>query len=95
MKVRQSRTGFIHLTRHQQIGEFSRRMLTMRGLLAYRGEAAVVVPCFYDGIVPLVLQGKITSREHRYHGLCEAGVALADVIRGANTGKAVIVVAEE
>ena len=48
-----------------------------------------------DEIVPLVKAGKITSREHRYHGLEHAGHALADVHTGANTGKAVIVVADE
>ena len=40
-------------------------------------------------------QGKIKVREHRYHGLKEAGKALADVHVGANTGKAVIVVTED
>ena len=70
-------------------------MLTMRGFLAYQGESASVVPRFYNEVVPLVLQGKITSREHRYHGLREAGRALADVHRGANVGKAVILVAEK
>jgi len=79
----------------QRIGEFSRRSITLRGFLAYRGASAVVVPRFYDEIVPLVLQGKITSREHRYNGLQEAGKALADVHLGVNIGKAVIVVAEE
>ncbi|GJE93493.1 NADP-dependent oxidoreductase [Phanerochaete sordida] len=79
----------------KHIGEFSRRSLTMRGILVYKGESAAVAPRFYDEVVPLVLQGKITSREHRYQGLQQAGKALADVHRGANTGKAVIVVAEE
>lgn len=61
----------------------------------YSGESAGVISGFFDEVVPLVVQGKITSREHRYQGLKEAGKALADIHRGANTGKAVIVVAEE
>ena len=50
---------------------------------------------FYDEVVPLVKEGRITSREHRYLGLKQAGQALADLHLGNNTGKAVIVVAEE
>ena len=69
-------------------------MLTVRGILVYSGASASVVPQFHDEVVPLVLQGKITSREHRY-SLRDAGRALADVHTGANTGKTVVVVAEE
>lgn len=67
----------------------------MRGFTVYHGESAVVVPKFYEEVVPLVVQGKITSREHRYKGLEESGKALADVHVGGNVGKPVIVVAEE
>ena len=69
-------------------------MITVRGFLTYRGESASVIPQFFDEVVPLVLQGKITSREHRY-SLKDGGKALADVHLGANIGKAVIVVSEE
>ena len=48
-----------------------------------------------EEVVPLIQQGKIRVREHRYEGLREAGKALADVHIGANTGKAVVVVARE
>lgn len=61
----------------------------------YTGEAAPWLADFHKEIIPLVLQGKITSREHRYYGLNEAGRALADLHHGHNTGKAVIVVSEE
>ena len=50
---------------------------------------------FFDEIIPLVKEGKITSREHRYSGLKAAGKALRDVHTGGNTGKAVIIVDEE
>ena len=50
---------------------------------------------FYEDIVPLVLQGKITSREHRYTGIKQAAQALRDVHTGANTGKALIIVADD
>ena len=43
----------------------------------------------------MVRQGKLTSREYRYHGLKEAAKALADLSTGANTGKAVIVISED
>ena len=67
----------------------------MRGLLVFTGESVAVLPLFYDEVVPLLLQKKISVREHRYNGLQEAGKALADVHTGGNTGKAMIVVAEE
>ncbi|EKM57159.1 uncharacterized protein PHACADRAFT_208297 [Phanerochaete carnosa HHB-10118-sp] len=71
------------------------RSLTVRGFITGQGESAAVVPKFYEEVVPLVLQNKITSREHKSHGLVEAGKALAEVHVGANAGKAVIVVADE
>lgn len=52
------------------------------------------MPRFYDVVVPLVLEGKITSREHRFE-LKEAGEALLAVHLGKNTGKAVIAVSED
>ena len=50
---------------------------------------------FESEIVPLFIEGKITSREHHYKGLEQAGKALADLHLGNNTGKAVIVVSGE
>ena len=49
----------------------------------------------YDVVTPLILQGKITYREHKFNGLKHAGEALLSVHTGSNTGKAVIVVSEE
>lgn len=45
--------------------EIFKRSLTVRGFTVYHGESAVVVPKFYEEVVPLVVQGKITSREHQ------------------------------
>ncbi|EKM57160.1 uncharacterized protein PHACADRAFT_208298 [Phanerochaete carnosa HHB-10118-sp] len=75
--------------------EIFKRSLTVHGFIVNKGESAVAASKFREEVVPLVLQGKITSREHRYHGLPEAGKALADVHTGANSGKAVVVVADE
>ncbi|EKM60518.1 uncharacterized protein PHACADRAFT_110008 [Phanerochaete carnosa HHB-10118-sp] len=75
--------------------EIFQRSLTVKGFLLARGEAAHVLSSFYDEVIPLVKQGKITSREHRYSGLKSAGKALRDVHTGDNTGKAVIIVDEE
>lgn len=79
----------------QHFEEMFQRSLTVKGLIVYTGPSSSVLSQFYDEIVPLVEQGKISIREHRYNGLQEAGKALADVHSGGNTGKAVIVVAEE
>lgn len=67
----------------------------MKGFLFARGETAHVLSGFFDEVIPLVKEGKITSREHRYNGLKAVGKALRDVHTGDNTGKAVIIVNEE
>lgn len=74
--------------------EIFQRSITVKGFLVARGEAAHVLKDFFDDTVPLVQQGKITSREHRYDGLRAAAQALRDVHTGANTGKAVVIVDE-
>lgn len=75
--------------------EIFQRNLTVKGFIVYTGEAAHLCAGFHDEVIPLALQGKITSREHRYRGLKEGARALADLHHGHNTGKAVIVVHEE
>ncbi|EKM60524.1 uncharacterized protein PHACADRAFT_167865 [Phanerochaete carnosa HHB-10118-sp] len=77
------------------LGEIFERSLTVKGLRFAQGESAQVISSFFDEVIPLVKQGKITSREHRYNGLKAAGNALRDVHTGDNVGKAVIVVDEE
>ncbi|THH00054.1 hypothetical protein EW026_g2421 [Hermanssonia centrifuga] len=79
----------------KNLEEIFQRSITVRGFLYRRGESAKVLPEFYDKITKLVLEGKITSREHRFNGLREAGEALESVHSGKNTGKAVIVVKDE
>ena len=50
---------------------------------------------FYREIPPKVASGQIKFTEDVRHGLEGVGQAIEDVQRGRNTGKAVIVVAEE
>ena len=78
----------------QHFEEIFERSLTVKGFICGTGEVAKALPGFYDAVTPLVQAGKITSREHRFEGLREAGAALASVHEGSNVGKAVIVVAE-
>lgn len=49
---------------------------------------------FYDTIPALIAEGKIKLREDVYKGLEEAPKALVDVLKGANKGKAVVVLEE-
>ena len=53
------------------------------------------LPAFFAEITPLVAQGKIKVRVQRYEGIEQAGQALADVQRGDNNGKALVVISEE
>ncbi|THH00055.1 hypothetical protein EW026_g2429 [Hermanssonia centrifuga] len=75
--------------------EVFQRSIAIRGFVYGMGEPAKVLPEFYEKATKLVLEGKITSREHRFNGLREAGEALEVVHSGKNTGKAVIVVRDE
>ena len=79
----------------QHFEEIFERSLTVKGFICGTGEVAKALPDFYTVVTPLVQAGKITSREHRFNGLREAGEALLSVHAGTNLGKAVIVVAEE
>jgi NADPH-dependent curcumin reductase CurA len=79
----------------QHFEEIFQRNLTVRGFVIGSGESAKMLDKFDSEVIPLVKEGKINSREHRYLGLREAGKALADVHLGKNTSKAVIVVSDE
>ena len=79
----------------QHFDEIFKRRLFVEGFLIGHGKSGHVLDHFMEEVVPLIQQGKIRVREHRYEGLREAGKALADVHIGANTGKAVVVVARE
>ncbi|KAI0089026.1 alcohol dehydrogenase [Irpex rosettiformis] len=72
-----------------------KRSLTVRGFLCYSEAVVPYLEGFWSEIPPLIAQGKITSREHRYNGLKEACNALNSVHTGENTGKAVIVVSTD
>ena len=65
----------------------------MKGFICGTGELAEVMPKFYDEVAPLLANGKIAIREHRY-SLEKAGEALLSVHTGKNVGKAVIIVSD-
>lgn len=50
---------------------------------------------FYRVLTPLIKEGKIKHREDVSKGLETAGQGIADVQRGTNTAKKIILVAEE
>ena len=68
--------------------------MTVHGFTVGTGPSAAALPKFYEVVTPLVLEGKLTSREHRF-SLKEAGEALLSVHTGQNVGKAVIIVSED
>ena len=72
-----------------------KRSLTVNGYISFTGRAAAALPTFFDDVLPLIVQGKISTREQHYHGLKEGARALREVHTGENTGKAVIIVAED
>ena len=72
-----------------------KRSLTVHGYICFSGPSAAALPTFFDDIVPLVLQKKISTREHHYHGLQNAAKALREVHTGENSGKSVVIVAED
>ena len=71
------------------------RSITVQGFICFTGPSAAALPGFFDEIVPLVLQKKISVREQHYQGLQAAGNAIRDVHIGGNNGKAVVVVADD
>ncbi|KAI0826367.1 hypothetical protein BC629DRAFT_74292 [Irpex lacteus] len=72
-----------------------KRKLIVQGFVCYAGPMAKPMETFFQDVVPLILDGSISHREHLYHGMEEAARALCDVHTGANTGKAVVVVRDE
>lgn len=66
----------------------------MRGFLLSHAAVLRALATFEAEVVPLVLDGTITVREHRY-SLREAGEAVAGLHEGRNVGKAVVWVADE
>ena len=83
------------LSSSQHFEEIFKRSLSVQGYICFTGPSARELPHFFDEVVPLVLQKKITVREHFYNGLESAAQALGDMHTGGNTGKAVIVVADD
>ena len=82
------------LTPAQHFEEIFERSLTVHGFTLGTGESAAAMPRFYEAVTPLILAGKITSREHRF-ALKDAGEALLAVHLGKNTGKAVVIVSDD
>ncbi len=79
----------------QNYDQVFKRKLTVQGFVCYAGPMAKPMETFFQDVVPLILDGSISHREHLYHGMEEAARALCDVHTGANTGKAVVVVRDE
>ncbi|KAI0342484.1 alcohol dehydrogenase [Trametopsis cervina] len=75
--------------------EIFKRRLTVQGFVCYHDPLVTPMKTFFPEIVPLVVEGKLSCREHRYTGIEHAAKALVDVITGENIGKAVIIVADE
>jgi NADPH-dependent curcumin reductase CurA len=78
----------------QHFEEVFERSLTVRGFTLGTGPSAAALPKFYEVATPLFLEGKLTSREHRFT-LKETGEALLSVHTGKNVGKAVVIVSED
>ncbi|CAK5276477.1 unnamed protein product [Mycena citricolor] len=70
------------------------RTLHIHGLLVFALLPKYVAQ-FYETVPPLIAQGKIKYREDVTKGLDKVGEVILAVQKGGNTGKAVVVVAEE
>ncbi|KAI0089020.1 hypothetical protein BDY19DRAFT_164213 [Irpex rosettiformis] len=79
----------------QNYDQVYKRKLTVQGVICYAGDMAKPMSTFFQDVVPLVLDGTISHREHLYHGMEEAARALCDLHTGANMGKAVVVVCDD
>ncbi|KII92704.1 hypothetical protein PLICRDRAFT_481693 [Plicaturopsis crispa FD-325 SS-3] len=77
----------------KEFGQVFGREITIHGLLW--ASHIDLLGDFYAEIPPLFEQGKITTKEHRFQGIEKAEEALQSVQTGANTGKAVIMVADD
>ncbi|KAK7680402.1 hypothetical protein QCA50_016642 [Cerrena zonata] len=72
------------------------RSVHVYGFLFRTGEdSEKAFHAFDKEVIPLIVQGKIQNREHRFIGLQNAGKALQSVHTGENFGKAVIIVDPE
>ncbi|KAJ3522116.1 hypothetical protein NM688_g8923 [Phlebia brevispora] len=80
---------------HQHFEEIFKRSITVNGFIVNRGPTGDILPQFHQEVVPLVLQKKISVFEQRYDGIKNAGQAMHDLHTGANTGKAVVIVADD
>ena len=79
----------------QRFEEIFMRSLTVNGYIVTTGPTSAVLAGFFEEIIPLIQQKKISFKEHRYLGLEQAGQAMRDLHLGGNTGKAVIIVADD
>ncbi|TCD60757.1 hypothetical protein EIP91_009550 [Steccherinum ochraceum] len=72
---------------------FIHKSLLMRGIQVGFGDDMIKAQeGFQEEATKLVLEGKIKNNETRYHGIKEAGNALADIHRIQTLGKTVIIV---
>ena len=71
------------------------RSLTVNGFIVTTGPSSAVLEGFFEEVIPLIQQKKIGVREHHYLGLQQAGQAIRDLHLGGNSGKAVVIVADD
>ncbi|KAJ7648375.1 alcohol dehydrogenase [Mycena polygramma] len=71
------------------------KSLTISGLLIFHLENAETDKEFYETIPPLLASGELKYKEEVTRGLDKVGDVILSVQQGRNTGKAVVVVAEE
>ena len=70
------------------------KAIKMTGLL-FNHIGPKYIEALYDELAPKVASGEVKYREHLVRGLENAGHAILDVQKGDNTGKSVVIVAEE
>ena len=66
----------------------------MHGFLLNTPAVVAALATFYEEVIPLVPEQKMTHREHWYT-LEESGAAIADLHQGRNVGKPIVLVSED
>ena len=74
--------------------EIFRKSITMYGF-NYNNLIPKYIAQFNSEIPNKVVSGEIRYRQHVYDGLAEGGEAILAVLKGLNTGKAVVHVGED
>jgi len=78
----------------KNIAQVLYKTLSVHGYMVWQHEAKYADE-FYKKVPHLIANGEIKLREHIYKGLEEAPRAMYEVQKGLNTGKAIVLVAED